>query len=166
MLKILHHYKRVVFSECVISNICWLLTIELVTNLFECAFHGLVNKQSHWAHQVADKNKVTFGLDVQSNDVVCMVTLHTQLFLSSPLKQSNLHVSCKLPVQYQPRWHNTMHARLGRLHNIYWYRLPLAQGGGEFIYLLRKSYQCTQKIMQKTQKRRKNIHTVHNCSYR
>ena len=70
--------------------------IQTEIYLFKAAFHGLVNKQRHWPHQVANKNKITFCLDVQSNDVVGVIALNTKLLLRSPLKQTNLHASSKL----------------------------------------------------------------------
>lgn len=61
-----------------------------MSNLFKVALHGFVGQQQHGAHQVSHQYEVSFGLQVQSHDVVVMVALSPQLFLSRPLVQTDL----------------------------------------------------------------------------
>ena len=67
--------------------------IQTARYLFKAALHSFVDEQCYRPHEVADKNKVAFRLDVESDDIVSVVTLNAQLFLSSPLKQTDLHTA-------------------------------------------------------------------------
>lgn len=59
-------------------------------NLFEAALHGFVLEEGDGAHQVADEDKVSLALQVQSDDVVEVAALEAQLFFGRPLVQTHL----------------------------------------------------------------------------
>ena len=60
------------------------------THLLEAAFHRLVGEQRYGPHEVSYEDEVSLCLEVESNDAVEVATLHSQLLLSRPLKQTHL----------------------------------------------------------------------------
>lgn len=67
-----------------------MLFSQHLPHLFKVALHGFVRQQQDGPHQVSHQDEISFGLQVQSHDIVVVVTLGPQLLLGGPLVQTDL----------------------------------------------------------------------------
>ena len=61
------------------------MVLAVETHLFKVSFHGFVSEQRDRLHEIPDKHKVTFSLQVEGDNAVKVTTFHSQLLLR-PLK--------------------------------------------------------------------------------
>ena len=59
-------------------------------HLLKAALHGLVGEECDGPHEVAHEDEVSLCLEVEGDDTVEVATLHAELLLRRPLKQTHL----------------------------------------------------------------------------